>query len=148
MDVVFFEKEPSALGADSGLQYTRSTDSELYTLMCRAAHESNTHVAYVRGKFCGTLDGFFQEISSSMRFPNYFGWNWAAFDECITDLEWLSFSGLLIVIDDFDLVFGKEKRREREQLRDLLLIYLKKAVAYWSDQKIPIAVCLNHHVSA
>lgn len=48
---------------------------------------------------------FFCEISSAMRFPWYFGWNWAAFDECITDLEWLDFSSLLIVIDDYHLIF-------------------------------------------
>lgn len=145
MNLVF--NEGRAMKADTGLQYTHFTDGELYTLMYRAAHESNTHVAYVRGKLCGTLDGFFQEISSSMRFPYYFGWNWAAFDECITDLEWLSFSGLLIIIDDYDLVFGKEKGTEKKQLRELLLKHLKIAVEEWATQHVPITVCLNQHVS-
>lgn len=108
--------------------------------MCISDSEG-AQVCYIRGKFCGTLDDFFREISAAMRFPSYFGWNWAAFDECITDLEWLSFSKILIILDDFDVIFWNEKSSNR--LKDLLIKYLNLAVDYWISKNIPITVYLN-----
>jgi RNAse (barnase) inhibitor barstar len=32
---------------------------------------------------------FFNEVSAAWQFPYYFGENWNAFNDCITDLEWL-----------------------------------------------------------
>jgi hypothetical protein len=76
-----------------------------------------------------------------MRFPDYFGWNWNAFDECITDLEWLKFSCLLIIIDDYDSLFRKENADD--EYVDYLIGFLKKAVEYWKSQNIPITIYLN-----
>lgn len=119
---------------------TKIPSSELYTLMYQAEFDG-AFVAHIRGKMCRSLDDFFCEISSSMRFPWYFGWNWAAFDECMTDLEWLRFSRLLIVIDDYDLIFQEE--RTRQTCINLLHKHLSAAAAYWSEQNIPIEIYLN-----
>ena len=125
---------------ENGIRYTQFTGKELYTLMFNAEHEG-AFVSCIRGRFCATLDDFFREISASMRFPDYFGWNWAAFDECITDLEWLKFSSLLIVIEDFDLLFKKDRKKHVE--KQLLEKYLNLAAEYWTSQNIPISILLN-----
>ena len=91
------------------LQETSYTDEQLYTIMCEA-EENGAYVALIRGNLCRTLEDFYKEISAAMRFPSYFGWNWAALDDCIRDLAWLRFSSLLIVIDDFDRIFRRELR--------------------------------------
>ena len=31
----------------------------------------------------------FRDISSKLNFPNFFGNNWDALDECLCDLEWI-----------------------------------------------------------
>lgn len=36
------------------------------------------------------LDAFFDEWSAALQFPPYFGFNWPAFDELLSDLNWLS----------------------------------------------------------
>ena len=36
-----------------------------------------------------TSHNVFAFYSKALSFPDYFGWNWDAFDECITDLSWL-----------------------------------------------------------
>jgi hypothetical protein len=36
-----------------------------------------------------TNDAFMNELAASLQFPWYFGQNWAAADECLSDLEWL-----------------------------------------------------------
>lgn len=119
---------------------TKIAPSELYTLMYKAEFDG-AFVAHIRGKMCRTLDDFFCEISSSMRFPWYFGWNWAAFDECMTDLEWLCFSRLLIIIDDYDLLFQEECIQETSI--NLLYKHLSVTASYWSKQNIPIEIYLN-----
>ena len=125
---------------ENAIQYTRFTGEELYTQMYNAEQEG-AFVGYVRGQLCTSLDDFFREISASMRFPDYFGWNWAAFDECITDLDWLRFSSLLIVIEDFNLLFKRDRRKHAE--KQLLEKYLNNAAEYWTSQNVPISILLN-----
>jgi hypothetical protein len=38
-------------------------------------------------------------IAEAMRFPDYFGGNWDAFDECLRDMEWLPSKGYVLVVD-------------------------------------------------
>ena len=96
------------MGKENEIISTSYTPEELYSVMYRA-DQGGAYVAHIRGELCSTTDSFFREISSAMRFPHYFGWNWAAFDECITDLEWLKFSCILIVIDDHEELFADVK---------------------------------------
>jgi RNAse (barnase) inhibitor barstar len=41
----------------------------------------------------------FQIFQTAFRFPDYFGHNWDALDECLNDLEWLEAGGYLLGID-------------------------------------------------
>ena len=116
------------------------SSEELYITMYRA-EQKGAYVAHIRGELCSTVDDFFREISSAMRFPYYFGWNWAAFDECITDLEWLNFSSLFIVIDNQKSLFSKEYAPHI--VRNTLIKYLGLAIEYWESHNMPISVFLN-----
>ena len=40
----------------------------------------------------------FEKLASSLHFPDYFGNNWDAVDECLADLEWLPESNSYVVI--------------------------------------------------
>jgi RNAse (barnase) inhibitor barstar len=39
-------------------------------------------------------------IASAMKFPDYFGMNWDALDECLRDLSWLNPRGVLLVLEN------------------------------------------------
>jgi hypothetical protein len=65
-------------------------------------------IRVLRGKKCRSLDAFFDEAAAALQFPYYFGENWPAFDECITDLEWLPASAYLIVISNAHLLLEAE----------------------------------------
>lgn len=41
--------------------------------------------------------------AEGLRFPQYFGWNWDALDECLRDLSWITENGVLIVHRDVPL---------------------------------------------
>ena len=117
---------------------SNSTEDNVYHEMCIRA-QNGDYTSLLRGKRCKTEDDFFNEVSASFQFPLYFGENWAAFDECICDLEWLKFNGIFIVIEDFDYMFGGRKSIQR-----LLLKYLKVMITYWEGEGIPVEIWLNN----
>lgn len=41
---------------------------------------------------------FFEEISQDFNFPDYFGFNWDALEECLKDLDWLKAEGYIYII--------------------------------------------------
>ena len=43
-------------------------------------------------------------IATQLRFPDYFGGNWDALEECICDLSWLPTGRVLVKHDDLPLV--------------------------------------------
>lgn len=57
-------------------------------------------VTFLDGKRMGTTFALFSESAAALQFPYYFGANWDAFDECITDLEWLYKDGYVLVVLD------------------------------------------------
>ncbi len=46
-------------------------------------------VADIGGGAVHTEAELFEAIASALRFPDYFGHNWDALEECLRDLEWL-----------------------------------------------------------
>lgn len=113
------------------------TKNEVYHALYTRAHEG-TYISYLRGKRCSTEELFFYEVSASFQFPDYFGENWAAFDECICDLEWLDFTKIFIIVDDFEAMFAGNK-----ETQDLLIKYFENVVTYWESMSIPVEIWLN-----
>jgi len=50
----------------------------------------------------------FAIYAKALRFPRYFGWNWDAFEECLSDLTWLP-AEQSIAITHEELPFGPGK---------------------------------------
>ena len=125
------------MGAIKKVFYSKK---ELYAIM-RDEYMRGSLVCRIRGDVCKTLDSFFQEVSASLRFPYYFGWNWNAFDDCMTDLDWMKFSRILIVIDDYRTIF-KDESSQVTQI-ELLLKHLCIVNDYWKTHNIDVDVFLN-----
>ena len=47
-------------------------------------------------------------LSRSLHFPSYFGHNWDALDECLTDLSWLPAGDVLVIHKDLPLEMDSE----------------------------------------
>lgn len=123
---------------ESGIIFTNSSPEMIYQKLYDEAHQ-NSYTSYLRGKRCVDEISFFYEVSASFQFPWYFGENWAAFDECVCDLDWLCFSGIFIVVDDFSLTFNGNV-----SLQNCLIKYLGIMVEYWKSMNTPVLIWLNN----
>jgi len=58
----------------------------------------NAIVRVIRGQKSTTVQDLFNEVGAALQFPYYFGENWNAFSECITDLDWLEGDAYLLLV--------------------------------------------------
>ncbi len=47
-------------------------------------------------------DGFLAAVGTSLGFPDWYGHNWDALADCLTDLSWMAADGYVIVLDHAD----------------------------------------------
>jgi hypothetical protein len=74
---------------------------------------------------------FLRAAADLLRFPPYFGSNWDAFEECLTDLSWLETEGWLLLIEHPDS-FRENAPEELATARDIL----DSAAAFWKEQGV------------
>jgi barstar (barnase inhibitor) len=55
-------------------------------------------IGTVRGWRMRRREGVFDQFAALLQFPHYFGENWNAFADCISDLDWLRVDGLVLVV--------------------------------------------------
>jgi RNAse (barnase) inhibitor barstar len=81
----------------------------------------------VQGKKCKTPAGLFNEFARALDFPDYFGHNWDALEECLADLEWLPAKGYVLLVSDAQCVIPDD-----EEEYETLLEVLSDAGEAWS----------------
>ena len=65
-------------------------------------------VRIVRGKHCAGRTELFEEFARALDFPSYFGKNWDALEDCLTDLEWLSAEAFVVIVTNADMVLPSD----------------------------------------
>ncbi|MEN6371079.1 MAG: barstar family protein [Armatimonadota bacterium] len=71
------------------------------------AQNPGLKMVVLEGKSMRTKDELFDELTEKLKFPDYFGRNFDALDDCITDLAWLEFDSIVLVIKDSKDVLNK-----------------------------------------
>jgi RNAse (barnase) inhibitor barstar len=46
----------------------------------------------------------FKTFAEALHFPDYFGYNWDAFDECINDLSWIKADAYILILKNIKLL--------------------------------------------
>jgi RNAse (barnase) inhibitor barstar len=87
---------------------------------------TSTVVRIVRGTRCLTAQALFQEWAAALQFPSYFGHNWDAFEDCLTDLDWLPAKNYLFFITNANSIL-----RDSSHELNMFLDILNKAEASW-----------------
>jgi RNAse (barnase) inhibitor barstar len=106
----------------------QATSAELYETAWRAERAGMT-CRVLRGAKMRSLQGLWDEFGAALQFPDYFGENWAALDECLTDLSWLPGSAYLLLITDAAEVLSNEPQAVRALVEELL----ERVAAEWAE---------------
>lgn len=99
-------------------------------------------VRTIQGKKCRTPSTLFSEFARALDFPDYFGHNWDAVEECLADFEWLQAKGYILLIHDAEAVLPED-----EEEYETLLEILSDAGEAWSKgqtaegRRAPFHVC-------
>ncbi|MEI8014646.1 MAG: barstar family protein [Nitrospira sp.] len=88
------------------LQSTKAPWTSLLLVIPEQRAESLVHpptgltLKVIKGRHCKTPANLFEEFARALKFPDYFGHNWDALEECLTDLEWLPAKGYILLVTD------------------------------------------------
>jgi hypothetical protein len=77
-------------------------------------------------------DGFTGLVSKALKFPEWFGGNWDAFEDCLTDLSWHPASGYVLVLEH-GKHFGAGHKHEFVTATEVL----EGAASFWQEQGKP-----------
>lgn len=80
---------------------------------------------------------FLDAANKALRFPDYFGSNWDAFEDCMTDLSWHKADGFVVLLEHWDR-FADNAQAEMNVARNIF----QDASQYWKEQGIPFFVVL------
>jgi hypothetical protein len=68
---------------------------------------SDIRIAVIDGALIGGKSDVLAAFASQFAFPEYFGHNWDALEECLSDLSWLKSGLFLVLIREPLVLFGK-----------------------------------------
>lgn len=93
--------------------------------------DSGKVVRAVRAQKMRTFQGLFDEIGAAMQFPDYFGENWPALRDCLTDLDWLGYEvpGYVVIVRHA----GQLLADERTDAFDWIIGLFRDVAGEWAE---------------
>ena len=99
---------------------------------------NNTLVVDINLGSLGTSSSFLKIMSEKLYFPDYFGFNYDALDECMQDLSWLPEEKIII-----NFRFIERVKRKNESLYKIIYGCLVMYQEYWQKTQYKKKVILN-----
>ena len=135
-----------------GIDHLRSIQPpyvELLVLKKGQTHEQEVTpppgvvVREFHGRNCHTKAGVLGEFARVLDFPAYYGKNWDALEECLTDLQWLPAPGYLFFITE-----AEELLPDQAEEYATLIAILEQSGKVWATEQdvrpeIPFHVFLS-----
>jgi len=94
-----------------------------------ATRGSGLRVARIGLAGAGGKEALLQRVAQALEFPRWFGGNWDALEDCLTDLSWSGAAGHVLLIEGAAELPGDE--------RGILVDILAAAAAWWAERKRP-----------
>ncbi len=92
-----FDLGPLRVAAPPYLHLLASTAVDV-NILCGTFDHRGMVGRLLRGRQMQSSAGVWGEFAAALQFPYYFGYNWAAFNECISEIDWFPPVGLVIGI--------------------------------------------------
>jgi hypothetical protein len=118
--------------------YRFRSRSPVHSLMAEA-ERAGWRLFYVNGAQVKDKATFLTACATAMQFPPYFGHNWDALEECLTDLAWTPASGYVLLYEG-----AAQLARQDPAVWATAMAILHDAVANWQQQAKPFAVLLRN----
>ena len=118
----------------------------VYRLKSRRSPERVRDDVAAHGWQCFVLDGreiddkatFLRACAASMRFPAYFGYNWDAFADSLTDLSWAPAAGYVVLYHHTHR-FALQHPDDWVTAHDIFV----EAAVFWGSRGVPFYVLLQ-----
>ena len=83
-------------------------DQLVYDAEAQRSEDGGPAARVVRGRRCADRRGLFQEFAAAFQFPDYFGENFDALDECLCDMKWLQADAYVVALTNADAVLPND----------------------------------------
>ncbi|MEX0275695.1 MAG: barstar family protein [Flavobacteriaceae bacterium] len=93
--------------------------------------DEKTFIASINGAYCRRKSDALSEIAKNLMFPQHFGNNLDALEDCLTDLSWIGKNKVILIINDFDY-FLKD---ESSDLKETFLEIFKDTEKEWETSE-------------
>jgi hypothetical protein len=73
-------------------------------------------------------------VGHALRFPEWFGHNWDALNDCLLDMAWLPAPGYVIILDHCDGIHGRAESdfvKMMQVFQDVAATWREDAVPFW-----------------
>ncbi|MEM9299810.1 MAG: barstar family protein [Bacteroidota bacterium] len=75
-----------------------------------------------------TKEGLFNQFAQAFKFPEYFGENWSAFNDCVTDLGWITADAYSVLLLNSEFILADESSDQF----DIFIRIISEAADEWS----------------
>ena len=104
-----------------------------------AAREAGLALFEVPLEGLADKDALLRQFGASLAFPDWFGGNWDALEDCLTDLSWRAAAGYVLLLHGTDAL-----EAHRADDYGVLVDVLGACAAYWRERGVPFfAVCAD-----
>jgi Barstar (barnase inhibitor) len=108
----------------------------------RLKQDKGTKVFVFDGERMIDSNSLFQEFAIVMQFPEYFGHNWDALKDCLTELDGDEVDRYIMTIDRLDRFIANDPSQWAN-----FLDVCKSVVEYWQDTETPVYILLHSNLA-
>lgn len=105
------------------------------TTLAALSQEHHARLFHIDGATITNKAAFLQAIADAMLFPRYFGQNWDALEDCLTDLDWLNGDRFILLYEQPE-TFAQGDSTEWLVALDIL----RSTVDYWRTKNRSLSV--------
>jgi RNAse (barnase) inhibitor barstar len=87
-----------------------------------------------------TKEGFLAAVAQALDFPDWFGHNWDALEDCLTDMSWQPADGYLVILSR-----AQDFRRAQEEEFAMALRIFDAAADFWREEGVPFWTLVDLH---
>jgi hypothetical protein len=94
-----------------------------------ATQDSKLRVARIDLAGASGKEALLERVARALQFPQWFGGNWDALEDCLTDLSWSDAAGHVLLIEGAEALPGDEG--------GIFIDILASAAAWWAERRRP-----------